>query len=112
MVGPDSTGPGLTQMQCCSYQAPFASFTYSQGALLTYSFDASGSYDPDGTIVSYAWDFGDGNTATTTSPTISHQFGGDVYQVTLTVTDNHGFCNSTVRVVSTCGGYNQPQCPY
>ena len=111
MVGPEATGPGLTKMQCCSYQVPFASFNFSQGSLLTYNFNASSSYDPDGTIVSYAWDFGDGNTATTSSPTISHQFGGDVYYVTLTVTDNHGFCNSTVRYVSTCGGYGQPHCP-
>ena len=112
MVNPDSTGPGLVQMQCCSYAPPTASFTFSQGNFMTWNFNASGSSDPDGTIVSYHWDFGDGDSTTTTGPTVSHQFGGDVYYVTLTVTDNHGFCNSTVRFVSTCGGNNQPQCPY
>src|SRR6185369_7116393 len=29
-------------------------------APLTVNFDSSGSYDPDGTIASYSWNFGDG----------------------------------------------------
>jgi hypothetical protein len=33
------------------------------------TFDGSGSVDPDGTIVSYDWDFGDGGTGTGVSPT-------------------------------------------
>lgn len=39
------------------------------------SFDASGSYDPDGGIVSYTWDFGDGNWETTSEPWTSHDYG-------------------------------------
>ena len=111
LAGLSATGPGLTATQCC-YQPPRATFTVSQGGLLTYSFNASGSYDPDGSIVSYHWDFGDGETATTSSPTISHQFGGDQYYVTLTVTDNHNLCDQYTKFVSTCGGPNQPVCPY
>jgi parallel beta-helix repeat protein len=60
----------------------------SQGLYpLLVHFDASASYDPDGTIVSYEWDFGDGSQGS--GKTISHTF----YQrgtilVVLKVTDN------------------------
>jgi len=60
-------------------------------------FSASASYDPDGTIVSYYWDFGDGTTETSLDrwgrPTPhtghSYEFVG-TYKVKLTVTDNDG----------------------
>ncbi len=56
---------------------------------LSIQFDASGSVDPDGTISTYVWDFGDGDTAT--GITASHTFtGGTDRTVTLTVTDNAG----------------------
>src|SRR3989344_5427306 len=56
---------------------------------VSVNFDASGSYDPDGTIVSYAWDFGDGNFGN--GVTVSHSYTTDgAYTVTLTVTDNGG----------------------
>jgi PKD repeat protein len=52
----------------------------------------STSTDPDGTIVSSAWTFGDGNTGT--GATSSHLYAGPgVYPVTLTVTDNQGATN-------------------
>jgi PKD repeat protein len=70
--------------------APVASFTAtptSGNAPLTVSFDASTSSDADGSIVIYAWDFGDGGSATGT--TASHTFNAPgSYDVTLTVTDN------------------------
>ena len=43
--------------------SPIASFTATPtngDAPLEVDFDASNSTDPDGNIVSYAWDFGDG----------------------------------------------------
>ena len=52
-------------------------------------FDGTGSSDPDGTIVAYDWDFGDGNTGTGDTP--SHSYAADgTYTVSLTVTDNDG----------------------
>ena len=53
---------------------PVATFTYDCTDLAC-DFDASGSYDPDGTIVSYEWDFGDGDTGSGVTP--SHTFPAD-----------------------------------
>ena len=67
---------------------PTASFT-SSTADLTASFDASASSDSDGTIATYAWDFGDGHTGT--GVTASHEYeSAGTYEVTLTVTDDRG----------------------
>jgi PKD repeat protein len=67
---------------------PVAAFTFTCGGL-TCTFDGSGSSDPDGTIASHAWDFGDGTTVSGT--TVSHTYAAaDTYSVTLTVTDNGG----------------------
>ena len=69
-------------------QAPTAAFTL-HGAALAASFDGSGSSDADGTIASYAWDFGDGSTGTGMKPSHTYAAAGD-YTVTLTVTDDGG----------------------
>lgn len=53
------------------------------------SFDGSGSYDPDGSIVSYTWNFGDGSSQTGSH--VTHSFCQEgTYLVTLTVMDNLG----------------------
>lgn len=56
---------------------------------LTVNFDSSGSVDPDGAIVAYTWDFGDGGTSSDASPIHTYQGVGS-YIVALTVTDNMG----------------------
>jgi PKD repeat protein len=53
------------------------------------SFDASDSFDSDGTITKYEWDFGDETTANGESTTHSYLDVGN-YRVILTVTDNKG----------------------
>ncbi len=68
-------------------QAPTAAFT-STVEQRRVTFNATGSTDPDGTITSYAWDFGDGNTGTGATPV--HVFAPGTHTVTLTVTDNRG----------------------
>jgi len=51
--------------------------------------DANMSYDPDGTIVAYEWDFGDGTTSN--GETVAHVYSNPgVYSVVLTVTDDLG----------------------
>jgi PKD repeat protein len=68
--------------------APVAAFVSSTSGL-TASFDGSSSTDRDGSIVAYAWDFGDG--ATATGATASHAYvASGTYAVQLTVTDNAG----------------------
>jgi outer membrane protein assembly factor BamB len=49
------------------------------------------SFDQNGKIVSWQWDFGDGTTSTEQSPT--HTFDLGRYTVVLTVTDNNGNVN-------------------
>jgi peptidoglycan/xylan/chitin deacetylase (PgdA/CDA1 family) len=56
-------------------------------------FDGSYSYDPDGEIVRYEWDFGDGNRAEGAWVTHTYSEAG-IYTVTLTVTDNEGATSS------------------
>jgi PKD repeat protein len=78
---------------------PTASFT-SPCTDLVCSFNGSGSSDPDGTIASYAWDFGDGTPAGSgVSP--SHTYAtANTYTVRLTVTDDDGATASTTRNVT------------
>ncbi|WP_135611737.1 S8 family serine peptidase [Methanococcoides sp. AM1] len=69
--------------------APTASVggPYSGVVETPIQFSGSGSTDPDGTIVSYDWDFGDGNFSSEIDPTHAYGLAGD-YIVTLTVTDD------------------------
>jgi PKD repeat protein len=67
-------------------------------APLTVTFDASGSYDPDGNITSYSWDFGDGSQGSGTQ--ISHTYSAArTYAVTLTVRDNQGAHGDTTATI-------------
>jgi hypothetical protein len=64
---------------------PGGPYTGDEGSPV--SFDGTGSFDPDGDeIVSYEWDFGDGNTATGPSPTHTYLDNAN-YPVSLTVWD-------------------------
>ncbi|MDD5264884.1 MAG: PKD domain-containing protein [Candidatus Bipolaricaulis sp.] len=68
------------------------------------SFDASDSNDPDGTIVSYFWDFDDGQTDSTAIFPFTHAFtvqtDPEVFRVTLTVTDNAGGTDSAWKDIT------------
>ncbi len=80
-----------------SNQPPVASFSFTTSGL-TASFTDQSS-DPDGSIASRAWNFGDGTTSTATNPSKTYAAAG-TYTVTLTVTDNQGATNTTSRSVT------------
>jgi PKD repeat protein len=79
-------------------QAPTATFTRSCTDLAC-SFDATASSDPDGTIASYAWDFGDGSDGTGATPEHAYTAGG-TYTVKLTVTDHRGGTDTSQQTVT------------
>ncbi len=85
-------------------EPPVAYFTFSPTSPETgetVTFDASSSYDPDGLIVSYVWNFGDGSYKSTSTPTIQHTYSSaGTYTVTLTVTDNDGLTASTSKQIT------------
>jgi PKD repeat protein len=67
---------------------------YYVGNNPTICFDGSSSWDPDGSIVSYHWDFDDGGTSDEVAP--CHTFTDDgIYDVVLTVTDDGGRSSDT-----------------
>ena len=99
----DADGDGTFERNVTLKQ-PVASFVYSPENPVvnqTITFNASSSYDPDGTIVSYEWDFGDGNVTNTTYEILKHSYSeAGSYDVTLTVTDNDGVTNSTTKTIT------------
>ncbi|MDD5265098.1 MAG: PKD domain-containing protein [Candidatus Bipolaricaulis sp.] len=98
LVVTDTTGASAARTQgveALNY-APIAKFTANVYAITVGDpvwFDASESYDPDGEIVEYLWDFGDGETDE--GATVSHEYtsahgSGWKPVVTLTVVDEDG----------------------
>jgi PKD repeat protein len=76
---------------------PTAAFSYTTTALTaTFTDD---SYDDDGTLVSWDWDFGDGNTSTVQNPVHSYKEYG-TYAVLQTVTDDSGATDTTLQNVT------------
>ncbi len=80
--------------------APVPALTWKQqDGLLTADFDGSKSYDTDGKITQYQWDFGDGTTAT--GEKVTHQYKEPkAYDAKLTVVDNLDGRDSTVQKVT------------
>lgn len=83
-------------------QAPTAAFGSTVSGR-DVTFDATGSGDGDGSIASYAWDFGDGSTGSGAST--GHPYAADgTYQVTLTVTDDDGATGTVTHPVTVSSG--------
>jgi PKD repeat protein len=81
-------------------QPPTALISGPESSLIgeRLNFSAGESSDSDGHIVSYTWDFGDGNIASGVNVTHSYGAAGN-YQVTLTVTDDGGLTANAALVV-------------
>ena len=78
--------------------SPGGPYTGTEGAAIT--FNGSGSTDPDGDQLGYAWSFGDGSTATGVAPSHAYVASG-TYTVTLTVTDTHGASSAAATTTAT-----------
>jgi len=94
------------EVKVTSPTGPEALFTYSPPAPMareTVTFNATDSYDRSagGYIVSYKWDFNDGNITTANYPIITHAYTthGEYY-VVLTVTDNDGEKDISARLIT------------
>jgi PKD repeat protein len=97
-----ATGTRTTTITVQGNASPTASFTAAPingRAPLLVSFDAAASTDSDGTITSYQWNFGNGNTATGVTAQQNYVAAG-TFTVQLTVTDNDGATASTTRTVT------------
>jgi len=86
---------------------PTASFTHSPSMPdinETTTFNASLSSDPDGHIIRYEWDFGDGNYVNETIPTTTHAYTAvGTYAVVLTVIDNATATQEMMDTFNTTG---------
>lgn len=90
-------------------QSPVARVTASATSgttPLTVTFSGATSSDGDGTIVSYAWDFGNGTTATGANPSCTYTTAGTFIAV-LTVIDNDGMAGSASVAISVSAPVNK-----
>jgi PKD repeat protein len=78
--------------------APNADFVFSCNVNIC-GFNASTSSDSDGSIASYAWDFGDGNSGTGSTSTWNYSSVGN-YTVILTIADDDGATDTFTQVVA------------
>ncbi|HUC33522.1 MAG TPA: LamG-like jellyroll fold domain-containing protein, partial [Ilumatobacteraceae bacterium] len=84
----------------------------SGAAPLSVDFSGTGSSDPEGGPLTYAWDFTTNGSVDSTSPTPTFTYTqqGD-YTATLTVTDNQSLSGSTTRLISVTSTANLPPVP-
>ena len=96
-------GSGPDEIAITPDQAPVASFTVTPAlAGSPTAFDASASTVNYGAIVSYSWDFGDGQTAVTSAPSATHTYSiPGKYTATVTETDTAGTSTTKVFTGST-----------
>jgi PKD repeat protein len=101
------TSPGVIQPP---NSAPVPSFFFSPTSPKereSVLFDGSASKDPDGKIMSYVWNFGDGETGS--GQTVTHLYGiAATYQPTLTVTDDRGLSVTSAPRAITVGSASNP----
>jgi len=91
-------------------RAPIASFVEDASEVtadVVLEFDASASYDPDGRIVEYDWDFGDGWTDSGVLVEHSYPREESIYTVTLSVFDDDDGSDTYSKKIEIgcCGGY-------
>ena len=101
----------VTVSQAASGETPPVvdiNFSVNESDDLIIEFDASGSFDPDGNIANYLWDFGDGENGTGISPIHTYAAPG-TYTVTLEVTDNNSNIIYSKSIIITVGSEAEPE---
>ncbi|WP_444998211.1 PKD domain-containing protein [Aliikangiella sp. IMCC44359] len=95
-----------------SNQVPVAKVNgpYTGSVNKAVRFSSNGSSDPDGSISSYSWNFGDGNTSASANPTHTYRSEG-TYNVTLKVTDNSGASSSEAKTTATISASSTNKVP-
>ncbi len=69
----------------------------------TVTFNASASSDPEGGVLKYAWNFGDGSSDNTTGAVVSHQYDyPGIYMVLLVVENEKGLKADNLGIINTC----------
>jgi PKD repeat protein len=92
---------GTTQATASQPPTALLAATPTSGtAPLTVNFNAAGSSDSDGTIVSYAWNFGDGGSQTGGTTALRTYSAAGTYTATLTVTDNSGLTDTKTVTIA------------
>jgi hypothetical protein len=99
-AGNSASGSFVVTVEPPANQPPVATIDSSPvvGDPRTIAFDGSRSTDPDGRVVDFAWDFGDGTVGTGSHPQHSYPRPGS-YTVELEVTDDGGATGTTTSVI-------------
>jgi len=101
---PANTG-STTKVVTTQDHPPAATFSQSTSSTLagtSISFNATASYDTDGTIATWSWNFGDGSSGLGSTTTHAYSTAGN-YTVTLTVTDNSGATGTATASIKIAG---------
>jgi len=113
-IGTTPTPTTMPPSQPPSNSPPIASFAISAtsgSTPLTVTLDASSSYDPDGNIVTYAWQTSDKQGIEGKEVRVTFVNAG-TYTITLTVTDNNGERASYDQIVTVKTATTTPSTPY
>jgi len=99
----DSESKSVTVSSGGTNMPPDSDFSFTtDGLMAKFTYNAS---DPDGTIASWTWNFGDGNTSTALN--VNHVYtSAGTYAVSLSVTDNNGATDSITKNVTVSSGTN------
>lgn len=97
------SGPGVVPPTNGAPTAVINGTPASGTAPVAISFSASGSSDPDGDMLTYAWTFGDGGTASGLNVSRTYTTAGS-FTATVTVNDGHGHNVSASTVISVTSG--------
>jgi chitodextrinase len=107
------SGPSGPTSPVDTNQAPVAVINVSDTSVFigeTITFDGTGSYDSDGSVSNWSWNFGDGNSAFGATATHAYSQAGD-FTVTLTIKDNQGKLDTETEAISVAKANNPPTVP-